>query len=120
MRHLQGHAALTGRMVFHRIDDVPHLVDVADHGKHDALRSHVQGARDVVVFLRRHADDCRKVGRLEIAERALHRLEAEARMFEVEENEVAARGLQDMADARRGELDDEVPEFRRARARHLL
>ena len=60
------------------------------------------------------------VGRLEIAERALHRLEAEAGMLEVEEDEIAAGRFQDVADAGRGELDDEMAEFRRLAAGHGL
>ena len=57
-------------------------------------------------------------GRLEIAHDALDGLEVEAGMLEVEEHEVASGGLQDMADARRGEFDDEMPELRRLRLRH--
>src|SRR5580698_9775585 len=41
-------------------------------------------------------------------------------MLEVEQHEVTAGGLEDMAYSRRGELDDEVAEFRRSHCRHLL
>ena len=99
-------------IILHAIDDRPCASSaVADHREHDALRAHVAGARDVVVFLRRHAHDGRQVGRLEIADGALHRFEAEARMLKVEEHEIAARRFQDVADARRGKFDDEMAEL---------
>ena len=96
------------------------LLGVADHRQHDALGAHVGGAGDVVIFLRRHAHDRRHAGRLEIADRALDRLEAEAGMLGVEQHEIAAGRLQDVADAGRGELDDEMAELQLARTAHLL
>src|SRR3954454_20582373 len=39
-------------------------------------------------------------------------------MLEIEQHELAARRLHDMADAGRRELDDEMPEFRRLGPRH--
>src|SRR5262249_13710613 len=84
------------------------------------LRAHVGGARDVVILLRRRADDGRQVGGLEIAHRALDRLETETGMLEIEEHEVAAGGFQDVTDAGRGELDDEMAELRRRAAGKLL
>ncbi len=75
---------------------------------------------DEMIILRGDADDHRQIGRLEISDRALHRLQAEAGMFEVEQDEVAAGRFEDMPDAWRGELDDEVAEFRRSHPRHFL
>ena len=55
--------------------------------------------------------------RLEIADGALDRLDREAGMLDVENHELAAGRFQDMADARRGELDDEMPELQLAHVR---
>ena len=114
VRDLQRHAALARRMVFHRIDDVRAPRRRCRPSAASGPRRPCPGAGDVVIFLRGHADDRRQVGRLEVAERALDRLEAEAGMLDVEEHEVAAGRLQDVADAGRRELDDEVPELRRS------
>ena len=81
------------------------------------LGAHVHRAGDVMVLLGGDAHDHRQLRRLEIAHRALDRLEAEARMLEVEQHEVAAGRLQDVADPRRRELDDEMAELRRPACR---
>jgi hypothetical protein len=39
-------------------------------------------------------------------------------MLEVEKHEVASGGFQNVANAGRGEFDDEMPELRRLRLRH--
>src|SRR5829696_8384449 len=72
-------------------------------------------ARDVVVALRGHAHDRRQLRRLAVAYRALHRFEGEAGMLHVDEGEVAARALEDVADPRRRELDEEMTELELAR-----
>ena len=120
VRHLERHAAHALGIVLHRIDDVPRFVGRADHRQHQALGAHVHGAGDVMVLLGRNADDDRQLRRLEIADGALHRLEMEAGMLEVEEHEVAPGRLQDVADAGGRELDDEVPELGRLRPGHFL
>ena len=56
--------------------------------------------------------------RLEIAYGALHRLEMETGMLEVEQHEVAAGIFEDMADAGRGEFHDEMAEFGRTGPGH--
>jgi hypothetical protein len=84
VRHLQRDTAIADRVVLHRVDDVPHLVGVADHRKHHALCAHVHGASDVVVFARGHTHDGRQVGGLEIADGAFDGLEAEPGVLEVE------------------------------------
>src|SRR5882757_9033819 len=71
--------------VFQAIDDVARLLRGAHHGQHHALCPHIRRARDMVVLLRGHAHDGRKIRRLEIAQRALHGLEAEAGMLQIEE-----------------------------------
>jgi hypothetical protein len=117
---LQGDAALALRVVLHAVEDGARLLRRAHHRDHDALRAHVAGAGDVVVLLGRHPHDDGDAGRFEIADRAFHRLEGEAGMLEIEEHELAAGGLEDMADARRGKLDDEMAELERAAAGHCL
>ena len=112
MRDLQRHAALAHRMIFHRIEDVADFIDIADHRQHEPFDAHVHGARDMVVILARHAHDRRKIGGLEIAQRALDRLQAEARMLEIEQGEIAACRFHDVPDAGRCEFNDEMPEFR--------
>ena len=113
MGDLQGDAALARRVILHRVDDVANLVDIADHRQHQTLGAHIHGAGDVMVFARGHAHDRRQRRRLEIADRALDRLETEAGMLQVEQDELAAGRFQDVADAGRRELDDERAEFRR-------
>ena len=90
MRDLKGDAAATFGCVFHGVQNVTRFGNRADHRQHQAFRAHVHGPGNVVIFLRRRADDDWQVGRLKIADGALHRLEAEARMFEIEEHEVAS------------------------------
>src|SRR5262249_22711729 len=85
---------------------------IADHRQHEAFSAHIHGAGDVMVFARGYTHDGGKVGRLEIAQRALHRLEAEARMLEIEESEIAARRFHDVANTGGGEFNNEMPEFR--------
>jgi hypothetical protein len=41
-------------------------------------------------------------------------------MFEIEEHKVASCGFEDVADARRGELDNEMAELRRFAASEIL
>jgi len=120
MRHAQGHAALAHGIIFHALDYRLGLLGVADHGDHDSFRPHVAGPRDMVVFLRRHAHDGRHVGGFEIADGALHRFKAEARMLKIKEDKLAARRLHDMADARRGKFHDEMAELEVPVAGHGL
>ena len=111
VRDLQGDAAASVRRVFHRFEDVASFIDVADHGQHEALGAHVHRAGDVMIFLRRSSHDHRQIGRLEIADRAFHRLETESGMLQIEQHEVATRRLENVADPGRRELHDEVPEL---------
>ncbi len=120
VRHLQRHAALAVRRVFHSIQDLPRFGSGADHRQHDPLGAHVAGAGDVVVLLRGHTNDHCHVGRFEVAHGALHRFEAEAGMLEIEKHEVTAGGFHDVADAGGGELHDEVTELGGFGARHFL
>ena len=92
----------------------------ADHRQHQPFGAHVHRPGNVVIVLRRCADDHRQVGRLEIADGALDRLEAETGMLEIEEHKVASCGFEDVADARRCELDDEMAELRRFAAGEIL
>ena len=115
VRDAERHAAPAERHVLHAVEDLAGFFGRADHRQHDALGAHVGGARDVMVFLRRHAHDRRQVGRLHVAQHALDGLEAEAGMLGVEQGEIAAGGLEDLADPGRRELDDEVPELQLAR-----
>jgi hypothetical protein len=57
---------------------------------------------------------------LEIAQRALDGLVMEARVLGVEQGVVAAGVLQDVADARGRELDDEMAELQVPAPRHRL
>ncbi len=111
VRNLQGDAAASVGRVFHRLDDVAGFIHVANHRQHQPLGAHVHRAGDVMVFLRRGSHDHRQIGRLEIADRALHRLEAESGMLEIEQHEVATRRLENVADPGRRELHDEMPEL---------
>ena len=120
VRDAERHAALALRVILHAVEDRARFLGVADHRQHDAFGAHVAGARDVVIFLRRHAHDRRDAGRLEIADGAFHRLKAEAGMLEIEQHELAAGVLHDVADAGRGELHDEVPQLHRLGTRHRL
>ena len=92
----------------------------AHHGRHDPLGTHVQGPGDVVVVAGRHAHDRRQRRRLHVTQELLHRVEAEAGMFHVEEDELGTTGLEDVADTGRGELDHERAELGSPRPRHLL
>src|SRR5262249_37608879 len=85
-----------------------------------SFRAHVHRAGDVVIVLRRCADDHRQVGRLEIADGALDCLEAETGMFKIEQYKVASGGFEDMPDARRRELDNEMAELRRLAAGEIF
>jgi hypothetical protein len=111
VRDLQGDAAASSRRIFHRFEDVASFIRVADHGQHEALSAHVHGSGDVMIFFRWNPDDHRQVGRLEIADRALHRLESEPGMLEIEEHEIAPGGLENVTDPGRRELHDEMPKL---------
>ena len=88
------------------------FVHVADHRQHEALGAHVHGASDMMILLRRNAHDHRQIGSLEVADGALHRLETESGMLEIEEHEVATGRFENMPDPGRREFDDEMPELR--------
>jgi hypothetical protein len=79
-----------------------------NHGDHQPLDADVHTARDVVIVLRRDTHDDRHARGLEIAQGALHRFIPEAGMLHVEQHEIAAGRFHDVADAWRGELDDEM------------
>src|SRR6185437_15179754 len=85
-----------------------------------ALGAHVHRAGDVMVFLRWGSHDHRQIGRLEVADHALHRLETESGMLEIEQHEIATRRLENVADSGRRELHDEMPELWRLRLSQLL
>jgi hypothetical protein len=87
------------------------FVKVADHRQHQALGAHVHRPSDVMIFFRRNAYDHRQIGSLEIADRALRCLETKSRVLKIEKHEVATRRLENVADARRGELHDEMSEL---------
>jgi hypothetical protein len=112
--------ALALGVIFHASQDRARFLGIADHRQHDALRAHVAGARDVVILLRRHADDRRDIRRLEITDRALYRLVAEAGMLEIEQHELAAGVLHDVADTGGRKLDDEVAQLQRLATRHCF
>ena len=120
VRHAQRHAALAVGHVFHAVEDVPRLLGVVDHRQHDAFGTHVGGAGDVMVLLRRHPADHRQPRGLEVADDALDGLVVEARMLGVEQDEIAAGILEQVADAGRRELDDEVPDLELAALGLLL
>ncbi len=111
MSNLEGHAAPAIGGVLHGIEDMARLRRRAHHGQHQAFRAHVHRPSDMVVLLRGRADDDRQIGRFEVTDGALHCFEMKAGMLQIEEDKVAAGGLQDMADARRGELDNEMPQL---------
>ena len=111
VRDLQGDAAPSIGRVLHGFEDVASFVHVADHRQHEALGAHVHCTSDVMIFLRWNSYDHRQIGRLEIAYRALHRLETESGMLEIEEHEVASRRLENVPNSGRGELHDEMPEL---------
>ena len=69
----------------------------------------------MVALLARHAHDQRQPGRLAVAHDLAHGVEAETGMLHVEHGEVGARRLQDLADAGRGELEQEGADFGRGR-----
>ena len=112
MGDLQGHATPAVGRYFMQLTMMARLLRAADHGQHHALGAHIRRARDMVVLLRGHAHDRGQIRCLEIAERALHGLETEAGMLQIEEHEIATGRFQDMPDAGRGEFDDEMPELR--------
>ena len=60
-----------------------------------------------MALLARHAHDQRQARRLAVAHDLAHGIEAETGMLHVEHGEVGARRLQDLADAGRGELEQE-------------
>ena len=111
MRDAERDAAPAGGMYLREDTSSARLVGRVDHRHHHGLRAHVGGARDLIVCLGGHAHDRRELRRLEISHRTLDRLEAEAGMLGVEQDEIAAGASQDMADAGSCELDDEMAEF---------
>ena len=116
MRDAERDAAPAGRHVFEVGHELARLVGRVDHRHHHGFRAHVGGPRHLVVCLGGNAHDGRKLRCLEISHCTLDRLEAEAGMLGVEQDEVAARASQEMADAGSCELDDEMAEFRLAAA----
>src|SRR5271170_7017444 len=118
MSDLQSDAAAAGGMIFHRMHDLPSFLRSAHHRQHESFGTHIHGASDVMVFFRRNPDDGWKLGRFEIAHDALDGFEVKSRMLAVAKHEVASGGLQNVADAGRGEFDDEMPELRRLRLGH--
>ena len=120
MGDLEGHAAAAFGRVLDGVEDRLGFLGRTDHRQHDALGAHVAGPRDVMVLPGGAAHDGRQLGRLHVAQHALHRLEAEAAVLHVEQHEIAPGRLHDMADAGRGELDDEMAEFRAAAGGKLL
>ena len=73
-----------------------------------------------MIFLRRNSYDHRQIGGLEIADGALHRLETESGMLEIEEHEVATGRLENVPNPGRRELDDEMAELRTLGLSQLL
>jgi hypothetical protein len=90
LRDLQFDATSAVRRILHRVDDVIGFLGVANQRKHEALGAHVHGARDMVVLLQRNSRDFRRIRCLELADRALHRLESKSGMLQIEEHEIAA------------------------------
>ena len=111
MRHPQRHSALADRRIARAGQVLLHLFHRLDHRRHDRASAHVEGQRHLVGVLGRQADDGRQVRRLQVAQRALQLVERDAAVLQVEQHEVAACLLQDVADARRGKLDQEGAEL---------
>ena len=78
MRHLQPHAALACREVLHRIHHGLRLRDGGDHRGDQPFRAHVAGPCQHVILQCGHAHDHGNARRLEVADGAFQRLEAEA------------------------------------------
>ncbi len=72
----------------------------------------VERARDVMTRLRGYAHDERQICSLHVAHDLSDGVEAETGMFHVEHGEIGAGRLQDLADARRGELEQEGADLR--------
>ena len=114
------HAALARGKILHAVNDGLGFRSRADHGDHEPFRPHVAGTRHMWYSFDGTRTIGAHIGRLEIADGALHRFETEARMLHVEQRELAPRRLQDVADAGRRELHDEMAEFERLVPGHLL
>jgi hypothetical protein len=73
-------------------------------------------ARTAFVGLGGHAHDDRQVAGTHVRHRGAHRVEPEAGMLHVEHGKFGSGGLQDLADSRHHELEDERADLRRGGA----
>ena len=105
----QDHAAPAGGDVFHGVDDGLRLIGGAHHRQHDGIGPGVEGAGDVLVVSGWCSHDGRQPGGAHVGHDPLHGLDAETAVLGVENREVATRVLEDVADPRGIELEDEVP-----------
>ena len=82
------------------------LLDAFDHWHHDASRAHIQGAGQEVILCSRHTDHGNDVGRSTAGHQRADRLDAPARVFHVEDNELRAGLGCHARDPGRVELED--------------
>ena len=119
-RRAQDHAAPPGRKVLHGVNDGLRFIGVAHHRQHDGVGAGIEGAGDVPVVPGRRTDDGRQLGRAHECHDPPYGLDAEAAVLGVEDGEVATRMLEDVADSRGIELEDEVPGLQLPLGGHFL